>query len=63
LDPVYRFFAERLEGVEVDFRYPTYTFGGVLCTHGHYLDVHAQRAGSGMNRLLGQATWKIAVGS
>jgi UDP-2,3-diacylglucosamine pyrophosphatase LpxH len=63
LDPVYRLFAQRLEGVEVDFRYPTYTFGGVLCTHGHYLDVHAQRAGSGMDRLLGQAIWKIAVGN
>jgi hypothetical protein len=35
----------------------------VLCTHGHYLDVHAQQAGSGMDRLLGQALWKIAVGS
>jgi UDP-2,3-diacylglucosamine pyrophosphatase LpxH len=62
LDPVYRLFAQRLQGVEVDFRYPTYTFGGVLVTHGHYLDVHAQRAGSGMDRLLGQAIWKIAVG-
>jgi UDP-2,3-diacylglucosamine pyrophosphatase LpxH len=62
LDPVYRLFEQRLEGVEVEFRYPTYTFGGVLCTHGHYLDVHAQRAGSGMDRLLGQAIWKIAVG-
>jgi UDP-2,3-diacylglucosamine pyrophosphatase LpxH len=63
LDPVYRLFEQRLEGVEVDFRYPTYAFGDVLCTHGHYLDVHAQRAGSGMDRLLGQAIWKIAVGS
>ncbi len=62
LDPVYRLFEQRLEGVEVDFRYPTYTFGGVLCAHGHYLDVHAQRAGSGMDRLLGRAIWKIAVG-
>jgi UDP-2,3-diacylglucosamine pyrophosphatase LpxH len=62
LDPLYRFFEHRLEGVEVDFSYPTYTFGDVLCTHGHYLDVHAQRAGSGTNRLLGQAIWKIAVG-
>jgi hypothetical protein len=62
-DPVYRLFEQRLEGVEVDFRYPTYTFGGVLCTHGHYLDLHAQRTGSGMDRLLGQAIWKIAVGS
>jgi UDP-2,3-diacylglucosamine pyrophosphatase LpxH len=63
LDPVHRLFEERLEGVEVDFRYPTYTFGGVLCSHGHYLDVHAERAGSGTDRLLGQAIWKIAVGS
>ncbi len=63
LDPVYRLFEQRLEGVEVDFRYPTYTFGDVLCTHGHYLDVHANRAGSGTDRLLGRAIWKIAVGS
>ena len=63
LDPLYRLFKQRLDGVEVDFRYPTYTCGGVLCTHGHYLDVHAQRAGSGMDRLLGQAIWKIAVGT
>jgi len=63
LDPVHRLFEQRLGGVEVDFRYPTYTFGGVLCTHGHYLDVHAERAGSGTDRLLGQAIWKIAVGS
>jgi Calcineurin-like phosphoesterase len=62
-DPLYRLFEQRLEGVEVDFCNPTYTFGGVLCTHGHYLDVHAQRAGSGMDRLLGQVIWKIAVGS
>ncbi len=63
LDPVYRLFEQRLEGVEVDFVYPTYTFGGVLCTHGHYLDVHAERAGSRVDRLLGRAIWKIAVGS
>ena len=63
LDPVYRLLERRLEGVEVDFRYPTYTFGDVLCTHGHYLDVHAQRAGSGIDRLLGDAVWRIAVGS
>jgi UDP-2,3-diacylglucosamine pyrophosphatase LpxH len=63
LDPAYRLFEQRLEGVEVDFRYPTYTFGGVFCTHGHYLDVHAQRSGSGLDRLLGQAIWTIAVGS
>ena len=62
LDPVYRLFEQRLHGVEVDFRYPTYTVGGVLCTHGHYLDVHANRAGSGIDRLLGRTIWKIAVG-
>ncbi|MGH2884663.1 MAG: metallophosphoesterase, partial [Solirubrobacteraceae bacterium] len=34
----FRWFLERrLEGVEIDVRYPTYMFGGVLCTHGHYL--------------------------
>jgi Calcineurin-like phosphoesterase len=63
LDPIYRFFRQRLEGVEVDFRYPTYMFGDVLCTHGHYLDVHAERASSGLDRLLGDAIWKIAVGN
>ena len=63
LDPVYRLFEQRLEGVEVDFTYPTYMCGDVLCTHGHYLDVHAERAGSGLDRLLGDAIWRIAVGS
>jgi UDP-2,3-diacylglucosamine pyrophosphatase LpxH len=57
-----RFLRARLEGVEVDIRYPTYTFGGVLCTHGHYLDVHARQHGSGLDRLLGRAVWSIAVG-
>jgi UDP-2,3-diacylglucosamine pyrophosphatase LpxH len=62
LDPVYRLFEQRLEGVEVKFTYPTYTVGSVLCTHGHFLDVHADRAGSRVDRLLGEAIWKIAVG-
>jgi UDP-2,3-diacylglucosamine pyrophosphatase LpxH len=57
-----RFLQERLEGVEVEIRYPTYTFGDVLCTHGHYLDVHARQHGSGPDRLLGRVIWSIAVG-
>ena len=58
-----RLFLERhLEGVEVDIRYPTYTFAGVLCTHGHYLDLHASRSGGSSTRLLSRALWSIAVG-
>lgn len=57
-----RFLQRRLEGVEVEIRYPTYTFGDVLCTHGHYLDVHARQHGSAPDRLLGRAVWSIAVG-
>src|SRR5205085_8539610 len=52
----------RLAGVEVDIRYPTYTFAGVLCTHGHYLDFHARRSGAAPGRLLARALWSIAVG-
>jgi UDP-2,3-diacylglucosamine pyrophosphatase LpxH len=52
----------RLEGVEVDIRYPTYTFAGVMCTHGHYLDFHARRTGAAPARLLARALWSIAVG-
>jgi hypothetical protein len=33
-DSFRRFLEQRLEGVEVEIRYPTYTFGDVLCTHG-----------------------------
>ena len=56
------FLERRLEGVEVDIRYPTYTFAGVLCTHGHYLDFHARRAGATGGKLLARALWAIAVG-
>jgi UDP-2,3-diacylglucosamine pyrophosphatase LpxH len=60
---LFRLFLEQhLEGVEVDIRYPTYTFAGVLCTHGHYLDLHASRSGGGSTRLLSRALWSIAVG-
>ncbi len=52
----------RLAGVEVDIRYPTYTFGNVLCTHGHYLDFHARRGGAVPGRLLARVLWSIAVG-
>ena len=57
-----RFLERRLEGVEIDIRYPTYTFGGVLCTHGHYLDCHARRSGAAPARLLAHTLWRIAVG-
>jgi UDP-2,3-diacylglucosamine pyrophosphatase LpxH len=57
-----RFLQQRLEGVEIEIRYPTYTFGDVLCTHGHYLDVHARQHGSEPDRLLGRLIWSIAVG-
>jgi hypothetical protein len=60
---LFRAFLERhLEGVEVDIRYPTYTFAGVLCTHGHYLDFHARRAGATGGKLLARALWAIAIG-
>ena len=49
-------------GVEIDVRYPTYTFAGVLCTHGHYLDFHARRTGAAPGKLLARVLWAIAVG-
>lgn len=52
----------RLAGVEIDIRYPTYSFAGVLCTHGHYLDFHTRRSGAAPGRLLARALWAIAVG-
>ena len=57
-----RMLERKLAGVEVDIRYPTYTFAGVLCTHGHYLDFHARRSGAAPGRLLARALWSIAVG-
>jgi len=57
-----RLLERRLDGVQVELQYPTYTFGRVLCTHGHYLDYHAHRHGSLPNRLLGRALWSIATG-
>jgi UDP-2,3-diacylglucosamine pyrophosphatase LpxH len=56
------FLARRLPGVEVEIAYPTYSFGGVLCTHGHYLDPHARLAGSRGDRLLTRTLWGIATG-
>jgi UDP-2,3-diacylglucosamine pyrophosphatase LpxH len=56
------FLERRLEGVQVELRYPTYTFAGVLCTHGHYLDFHARRAGAAPGKLLARVLWSIAVG-
>jgi UDP-2,3-diacylglucosamine pyrophosphatase LpxH len=57
-----RILETRLAGVEVDIRYPAYTFAGVLCTHGHYLDFHTRRSGAAPGRLLARALWAIAVG-
>jgi UDP-2,3-diacylglucosamine pyrophosphatase LpxH len=56
------FLARRLPGVEVEIAYPTYSFAGVLCTHGHYLDPHARLAGSRGDRLLTRTLWAIATG-
>jgi Calcineurin-like phosphoesterase len=56
------FLESRLDGVEVEVRYPTYTFEGVLCTHGHYLDFYARRSGAAGGRLLSRILWAIAVG-
>lgn len=56
------FLEARLPGVEVEVAYPTYSFGGVLCTHGHYLDPHARMSGSRGSRLLTRALWAIAAG-
>jgi UDP-2,3-diacylglucosamine pyrophosphatase LpxH len=57
-----RFLERRLEGVDVKTSYPTYTFGGVLCTHGHYLDFYARRSGAAPGKLLARALWTVAVG-
>jgi predicted phosphodiesterase len=57
-----RFLERRLDGVEIDIRYPTYTFAGVLCAHGHYLDFHARRTGAAPDKLLARVLWSIAVG-
>jgi UDP-2,3-diacylglucosamine pyrophosphatase LpxH len=56
------FLATRLPGVEVVVAYPAYTFAGVLCTHGHYLDPHARLGGSRGDRLLTRTLWSIATG-
>jgi UDP-2,3-diacylglucosamine pyrophosphatase LpxH len=56
------FLARRLPGIEIEIAYPTYSFAGVLCTHGHYLDPHARLAGSRGDRLLTRVLWGIATG-
>ncbi len=56
------FLNRRLPGVEVEVAYPAYTFAGVLCTHGHYLDPHARLAGSRGDRMLTRTLWSIATG-
>ncbi len=61
-DVLRRLLVDNLEGVEVEVRYPTYAFGDVLLTHGHYLDPHARLAGPLGSRLLTRALWAIAAG-
>ncbi|MFN8217577.1 MAG: metallophosphoesterase [Solirubrobacterales bacterium] len=56
------FLERRLPRVEVEIAYPTYSFAGVLCTHGHYLDPHARLGGSRADRLLTRTLWAIAAG-
>jgi UDP-2,3-diacylglucosamine pyrophosphatase LpxH len=56
------FLERRLPGVEVEIAYPTYSFAGVLCTHGHYLDPHARMSGSRGSKLLTRTLWAIAAG-
>jgi UDP-2,3-diacylglucosamine pyrophosphatase LpxH len=56
------FLHRRLPGLEIEVAYPTYSFAGVLCTHGHYLDPHARLAGSRGDRMLTRTLWSIATG-
>lgn len=56
------FLARRLPSVEIEIAYPTYSFAGVLCTHGHYLDPHARLSGSRGDRILTRVLWSIATG-
>ncbi len=56
------FLTRRLPGVEIEIAYPTYSFAGVLCTHGHYLDPHARLSGSRGDRILTRVLWGIATG-
>jgi UDP-2,3-diacylglucosamine pyrophosphatase LpxH len=56
------FLERKLPGVEVEIAYPTYGFGDVLLTHGHYLDPHARLSGSRADRLLTRTLWAIAAG-
>ena len=56
------FLKRRLPGIEIEIAYPTYRVGDVLCTHGHYLDPHANMSGSRGDRLLTRTLWAIAAG-
>lgn len=56
------FLERRLPGVEIEIAYPTYRFGEVLLTHGHYLDPHARLGGSRGSRMLTKTLWGIAAG-
>jgi Calcineurin-like phosphoesterase len=62
LDVFRRLLEWSLDGVEVDIHYPNYVFADVLCTHGHYLDFHADRSGARPGRLLARTLWSVAVG-
>src|ERR1035437_3133447 len=52
-----RFLRRTLEGVEITTAYPTYVIGDILCTHGHYMDIHIK--GSISHRLQQMTTKKI----
>ncbi|MGI8726581.1 MAG: metallophosphoesterase [Solirubrobacterales bacterium] len=54
--------SDRLEGVDVQLRYPTHTVGDVLLTHGHFLDPHARLSGGVGGKLLTRTLWAIAAG-
>lgn len=56
------FLERRLPSLEVEIAYPTYRYGDVLLTHGHYLDPHARLSGSRADRLLTRTLWAIAAG-
>lgn len=54
--------SDRLEGIDVQLRYPTHTVGDVLLTHGHFLDPHARLSGGVGAKLLTRTLWAIAAG-
>ncbi len=52
------FLERHLKGVEVDLTYPSYNCNGVLCTHGHYMDIHWER--SLPYKILSRASWRLS---